>query len=140
MESLGTSPGALPLGAVGGGLVFQLVCHFHKYWAYSSKSTVRPKMEACFQDGACSVCFLLQYKRVNCLFAMFFLTRGDTYTLSLQVCISALLLPHLNKLLLCVLSYLLLRCVSYNKLCTSIYSFCPHDKCIFLWGQRSREN
>ena len=25
----------------------------------SSKSTVQPKMESCFQDGACSVCFLL---------------------------------------------------------------------------------
>ena len=37
------------------GLVFQLVCHFHRYWAYNSKSTVRPKMESCFQDGACSV-------------------------------------------------------------------------------------
>ena len=43
----------------GGGLVFQLVCRFHKYWAYSSKSTVQPKMESCFRDGACSVCFLL---------------------------------------------------------------------------------
>ena len=49
------SPGALPSG----GLVFQLVCRFHRYWAQSSKSTVRPKMESCFQDGACSVCFLL---------------------------------------------------------------------------------
>ena len=48
---------------------------------------------------------------------MFFLTRGDTHTLSLQVCISALLLSHLNKLLLRVLSYLRLCCVSYNKLC-----------------------
>ena len=43
--------GALPSG----GLVFQLVCHFPRYWAYSSKSTVRPKMEFCFQDRACSV-------------------------------------------------------------------------------------
>ena len=42
-----------------GGLVFQLVCHVHRYWASSSKPTVRPKMESCFQDGACSVCFLL---------------------------------------------------------------------------------
>ena len=41
MESLGTSPGALPSG----GLVFQLICCFHRYWAYSSKSTVWPKME-----------------------------------------------------------------------------------------------
>ena len=46
------SPGVLPSG----GLVFQLVCHFQRYWAYSSKSTVQPKMESCFQDGACSVC------------------------------------------------------------------------------------
>ena len=49
------SPGALPSR----GLVFQLVCHFHRYWAYSSNSTVWPKMESCFQDGACPVCFLL---------------------------------------------------------------------------------
>ena len=45
------SPGALPSR----GLVFQLVCRFHRYWANSSKSTVWPKMESCFQDGACSV-------------------------------------------------------------------------------------
>ena len=44
------SPGALPSG----GLVFQLVCRFHRYGAYSSKSTVQPKTESCFQDGACS--------------------------------------------------------------------------------------
>ena len=56
-ESLGTSPGSLLSG--GRGLVFQLVYRFHRYWAYSSKSTVQPKMESCFQDGACSVCFLL---------------------------------------------------------------------------------
>ena len=55
MESLGTSPGALPSW----GLVFQLASRFHRYWASSSESTVRPKMESCFQDGACSVCFLL---------------------------------------------------------------------------------
>ena len=65
MEILGMSPGALPSGAGGGvgwgGLVFQLICPFHRYWAYSSKSTVHPKMESCFQDGACSICFLLQY-------------------------------------------------------------------------------
>ena len=54
-ESLGTSPGAFPSR----GLVFQLVCRFHRYWEYSSKSMVWPKMESCFQDGACSVCFLL---------------------------------------------------------------------------------
>ena len=45
------SPGALPSR----GLVFKLVCRFHQYWAYSSKSTVWPKMESCFQDRACSV-------------------------------------------------------------------------------------
>ena len=38
---------------------FPLVCRFHRYWAYSSKSTVQPNMESCFQGGACSVCFLL---------------------------------------------------------------------------------
>ena len=37
-----------------GGLVFQLVCRFHRYWAYSSKSTVQLKMESRFQDRACS--------------------------------------------------------------------------------------
>ena len=41
--------------SIQGGLVFQLVCHFHRYWAYSSKSTVWPKMESCFQDEASSV-------------------------------------------------------------------------------------
>ena len=45
------SPGALPSWF----LVFQLVCHFRRYWAYSSQSTVWPRMESCFQDGACSV-------------------------------------------------------------------------------------
>ena len=51
---------------VEGGLIFQLVCRFHRYWAYSSKSTVQPKMESCFQDGACSVCFLpLKEQRVK---------------------------------------------------------------------------
>ena len=42
------------------GLVFQFVCCFHRYWAYSSKSTVWPKMESCFQDRACFVYFLFQ--------------------------------------------------------------------------------
>ena len=61
MDSLGRSPGALPSR----GLVFQLVCHFHRYGAYSSKSTLSPKTESCFQDGTCSVCFLLQNHRVS---------------------------------------------------------------------------
>ena len=47
------SPGALPAR----GLVFQLVCHFHRYWAYSSKSTVQPKMESRPQENL--FCFLL---------------------------------------------------------------------------------
>ena len=54
--------GLFLLGALvfpSGGLVFQLVCRFHRYWAYSSKSTVRPKTESCFQDRACSVSFFL---------------------------------------------------------------------------------
>ena len=51
VENLDSSPGALPSG----GLAFHLVCRFHRYWAYSSKSTVWPKMESCFQDRACSV-------------------------------------------------------------------------------------
>lgn len=33
-------------GAGAGGLVFQLVCRFHRDWAYSSKSAVQPKMES----------------------------------------------------------------------------------------------
>ena len=37
----------------------------HRYWAYSSKSTVQPKMESCFQDGACSVCFFLITSQEN---------------------------------------------------------------------------
>ena len=45
-------------------LVFPLICCFHRSWAYSSKSTVRPKMESCFQDGACFVCFLLQIRKI----------------------------------------------------------------------------
>ena len=45
------SPGALPSR----GLVFQLICRFQRYWAYSSKSTVQPTMESCFQDRTCSV-------------------------------------------------------------------------------------
>ena len=48
---------------VGVGLVFQLVSLFYRYWASSSKSTVWPKMESYFQDGACSVCFLLHSVR-----------------------------------------------------------------------------
>ena len=51
MEYLGTSPGALPSRD----LVSQLVCCLHRYQAYNSNSTVWPKMESCFQDGACSV-------------------------------------------------------------------------------------
>ena len=45
------SLGAFPSG----GLVFQLLCSSHRYWAYGSKSTVWPKVESCFQDRACSV-------------------------------------------------------------------------------------
>ena len=37
------------------GLLFQLVCHFHRYWAYSSKSTVCSRMESCFQEPVLSV-------------------------------------------------------------------------------------
>ena len=40
-SALGRSTGALPSG----GVVFPLVCHFHRYWAYSSKSTVQPKID-----------------------------------------------------------------------------------------------
>ena len=52
------------------------------------------------------------------------------------ICISVLFLSHLNELFLYALSHLLLRFVSNNKLCTCIYSFCLHDKCIFHWRQR----
>ena len=41
---------------------------------------------------------------------------GDAHTISLHVCISVLLLSHLNKLFLYALSHLLLRFVSNNKL------------------------
>ena len=40
------------------------------------------------------------------LLSMLLLIREDTYTLSLQVCVSALLLSHLNKLFLCALSHM----------------------------------
>ena len=63
----------------------------------------------------------------------------DVHTLSLQLCIFALFLSQLNKQFLYVLSHLLLCCVSNNKLCTCIYHFYLCDKCIFHWGQRSRE-
>ena len=62
-------------------------------------------------------------------------SRGVSHTLSLWVCISALLLSQLNKPFLYVLSHLLLCYVSNNKLCTCIYSFCLHEKCIFNWGK-----
>ena len=70
------STGALPSR----GLVFQLVCSFQRYWAYSSKSTVRPKTESCFQDRDCSVSsfnsfFLTAIRIWNwyiCLFSFFF--------------------------------------------------------------------
>ena len=76
---------------------------------------------------------------LNCLFTALLLVRRDTHTLSLWVCISALLLSQLNKPFLYVLPYLFCY-VSNNKLCTCIDSFCLHDKSIFHWGQRSREN
>ena len=41
-----------PVALLSGGLVFQLVCCFHRYWACSSKSTVQPKKESCFQGRA----------------------------------------------------------------------------------------
>ena len=55
------SPGALPWGE-GQVLVFQLVCHFHRYWAYSSKST----------DGV-----LLSRWSLFCLFPPSVLTHGN---------------------------------------------------------------
>ena len=41
-------------------------------WAYSAKSTVRPKVESCFQDGACSISsfksiFETQYREIECV-------------------------------------------------------------------------
>ena len=63
---------------------------------------------------------------------------GNAHTLSLWVCISALLLPQLNKPLLYMLSHLLF-CVSNNKLCTCIYGFCLCDKHTFQWEQKFRE-
>ena len=78
------------------------------------------------------------YKWLKCLFTALLLTRWEAHTLSLQLCISVLLLSHLNKLFLFVLSHLCY--VFNNKLCTCIYSFCLCDTCIFHRGQRSREN
>ena len=60
------SPGALPSAWVGWGLVFQLIYRFHRYWAYSSKSAVWPKMESCFQDRACSVSSFT-FKQIMCV-------------------------------------------------------------------------
>ena len=57
------SPGALPSR----GLVFQLMCCFHRYWAYSSKSTVRPEMVSCFQDGGSSVSFFTSTRDWICI-------------------------------------------------------------------------
>ena len=73
MESLGTSPEAPSSGSG-----FPLVCHFHRYWVYSSKSTVQPKMQSCFQDGACSVSsFILPLLfgpiSVNCIYEDLFM-------------------------------------------------------------------
>ena len=39
------SPGARPSW----GLVFQMVCRFHRCWAFSSKSTVRPRWSPAFK-------------------------------------------------------------------------------------------
>ena len=101
MESLGASPGALPSR----GLVLQLVCCFHRYWAYSSNSTVQPKMESCFQDGACSVCFLLCSQKAPCwekrlthpfqrlaIFLEMFFKTEDPFTF-LPHCLSLSILP-----------------------------------------------
>ena len=49
-----------PWGSSFQGPGFLVGMSFHRYWAYSSKSTVPPELESCFQDGACSVCFFLQ--------------------------------------------------------------------------------
>ena len=77
---------------------------------------------------------------VNRLFTVLFLTRGDAHTLSLWVCVSALLLSQLNTLCLYALPNLLWCYVSDNKLYTCMSRFCLCDKCIFHWGQRSRKN
>ena len=66
------------------------------------------------------------YKWLNRLITALLLTRRGVHTLPLRVCISALLLPQLSRPFLCVLP--LLFCVSDNKLCTCIYSFCLCDK------------
>ena len=102
MESLGASPGALPSR----GLVLQLVCCFHRYWAYSSNCTVQPKMESCFQDGACSVCFLLCSQKAPCwekrlthpfqrlaIFLEMFFKTEDPFTF-LPHCLSLSILPY----------------------------------------------
>ena len=60
-ESLGTSAEAPSSRGSG----FPLICHFHRYWAYSSKSTVRPKMESCFQDEFLITKVRLKLKKVG---------------------------------------------------------------------------
>jgi len=62
-----------------GGLVFQLICHFYRYWAYSSKSTVWPK------DGV-----LLSTWSLFCLFPpsyiYLWLIHVDVWWKQLQYC------------------------------------------------------
>ena len=53
-----------------------------------------------------------------------------------HLCLASILT---DKSFLYVLSHLLLCYISNNKLCICIHSFCLREKCIFQWGQRSRE-
>ena len=91
------SPGALPSR----GLVFQLVCPFHRYWAFSSKSMVQPKMESCFQDRACSVCFLLQSLFLMLLTHSMSIIHRAVCTLTLQPLIWE------NRINLCVTKFII---------------------------------
>ena len=63
-------------------------------------------------------------------------SEGHAHTLPLQP--ASLACFYLNSL--CVCSHLSLCYVSNNKLCTCIYSFRLHEKCIFHQGQESGKN
>ena len=80
----------------------------------------------------------LTCKRRNHPFTELLLTRGNTHTLSLQVCVSALLLSYLrNHFSVCAPTC----CYAVSLIINFVpaFSFCLHDACILHGGQRSRE-
>ena len=102
-----------------------MVCHFHRYWAYSSKSTVRPKMESCFQDGACSVCFFLQHQ--------FFGARPSS-----QPKISHPSMTTGKTIALTRWTYFGKgMSLLFNMLSRLVITFLPRSKCLFISWQQS---